>query len=101
MENVVGKNIKRIRMMKNLTQKQLADMMGYTDRSTIAKIETGVADIYLDTVKKFASVLNVSPMLLLGFYGDEIEEFLPYLAQADDATRNMIRKILGMPTIRK
>ena len=97
MENIVGKNIKRIRTMKKLTQRELAELMGYTDRSTIAKIETGVADIYLDTVKKFASVLDVSPMLLMGFYGDDIEEFLPYLAQADESTRNMIRKILDMP----
>ena len=97
MDNIVGKNIKRIRVMKNMTQKELADRMGYTDRSTIAKIETGVADVYLDTVKKFAEVLNVSAMLLMGFYGDEIDEFLPYLAQADETTLKNIRAILGMP----
>jgi len=83
--------------MRNLTQKQLAELMGYNDRSTIAKIETGVADIYLDTVKKFAEILGVSAMLLMGFYGDEIEDFLPYLAQADPTTLNNIRAILGMP----
>ena len=98
MDNVVGKNIKRIRVLKGLTQKELADMVGYTDRSSIAKVETGVVDLYLDTVKKFADVLEVSPMLLLGFYDDDIEEFLPYLAQTDEVTRNNIRKMLDMPS---
>ena len=64
MENIVGKNIKRYRIMRNLTQKQLAELMGYNDRSTIAKIETGVADIYLDTVKSLRRYL-VSPQCFL------------------------------------
>ena len=97
MGNILGKNLKRIRLLRNMTQKELADRMGYTDRSTIAKIETGVIDPYISTVRKFAEVLNVTPMLLMGFYGDEIEEFLPYLAQADETTLNNIRAILGMP----
>ena len=80
-----------------MTQKELADRMGYTDRSTIAKIETGVVDPYLSTVKRFAEVLDVSPMMLMGFYGEDIEEFLPYLSQADVTTLNNIRAILGMP----
>ena len=82
--------------MKGVTQKELADAVGYTDRSMIAKIETGKTDIYQSTIIKIADYLGVNPLLLLGFYDEEVEEFLPYLAQADATTKNNIRAILGM-----
>ena len=95
----VGKNIKRIRELRGLTQTQLANLVGYTDRSTIAKLESGKNDMVTETVAIFAKALRVSPMVL--FMEDsefeELKEFLPYLAQADTTTRNNIRAILGMP----
>lgn len=97
MSNSVGANIKRIRIMRGITQKELADAIGYTDRSMIAKIETGKTDIYQSMILKIADVLKVNPLLLFGYYDDSVEEFLPYLSQADPTTLNNIRAILGMP----
>lgn len=98
MSNSVGANIKRIRTMRGMTQKELSDAIGYTDRSMIAKIETGKTDIYQSMILKIADVLKVNPILLFDFYDDSVEEFLPYLSQADPTTLNNIRAILGMPT---
>lgn len=97
MSNSVGANIKRIRIMRGMTQKELSDAIGYTDRSMIAKIETGKTDIYQSMILKIAEVLKVNPLLLFDFYDDAVEEFLPYLSQADPTTLNNIRAILGMP----
>lgn len=98
MSNSVGANIKRIRIMRGMTQKELSDAIGYTDRSMIAKIETGKTDIYQSMILKIADVLRVNPILLFDFYDDSVEEFLPYLSKADPTTLNNIRAILGMPT---
>lgn len=38
-------NIKRFRKEKGLSQEELARMTGYTDRSSIAKIEKGDVDL--------------------------------------------------------
>lgn len=97
----VGRNIRRIREMRGLTQSQLASLVGYNDRSTIAKVETGINDVTTETVAVFAKALKVSPMVL--FMDDcefeELNEFLPYLASADETTRNNIRAILGMKRV--
>jgi transcriptional regulator with XRE-family HTH domain len=35
----IYKNIRRLRIQNNMSQAELADAIGYTDRSSIAKIE--------------------------------------------------------------
>ncbi len=35
------RNIKRLRILKNMSQAELARLAGYTDRSSIAKLRTG------------------------------------------------------------
>lgn len=42
--------IKQLRKERGLTQKQLAEMVGYTDRSMIAKIEAGKAVAFTSAV---------------------------------------------------
>ena len=63
----IGRRIKYYREQKNLTQQELADIMGYKSKSTIGKIETGVNDINQSTAVKFAKALNVPVSDLLGF----------------------------------
>lgn len=41
----IYENIKKYRLSLGLTQSELAERVGYTDRSMIAKIETGKIDI--------------------------------------------------------
>ena len=54
-----GEVIRKRRMEKGLTQKELATMMGYTSPSTINKIESGRIDITQKKVKEFAEVLGI------------------------------------------
>lgn len=54
-------NIKKRRIELNMTQQQLADLTGYGDRSSIAKIEKGLVDISQSKLELFASVLKVPP----------------------------------------
>lgn len=59
-----GKNLKKLRLEKGMSQEELALKLGYKGRSAINKIETGVNDMPRDTVVKCAQVLGVSPLVL-------------------------------------
>lgn len=59
-------NIKRLRELKGLSQEALAEMVGYTDRSSIAKIEAGKVDLTQSKIAAFAAALSVSPARLMG-----------------------------------
>lgn len=57
--NIVGKNIKKFRKEKNLTQRQLAEKLLLSE-SFIAKLEsTTHQTISLDTIEQIAYVLEV------------------------------------------
>ena len=56
----LGLRIKYARKEKGLSQKELSSLMGYKDVSTIAKIETGVNDVTIETLYKLADILSVS-----------------------------------------
>jgi hypothetical protein len=57
---IVGKNIKRIRKEKNLTQVQLADLIGYNE-GTIANIENSSYQTFsLEFLYIISKKLNIS-----------------------------------------
>ena len=56
---LLGLRLKQIRKQKGLSQYQLAELMGYKDHSTLAKVETGINDITIETLYKYASILEV------------------------------------------
>lgn len=53
-----GLRIKYIRKQKQLTQQELAQLIG-VDRSHISKIESGYSRGSLDTLEKLAAVLDL------------------------------------------
>lgn len=59
-------NIKRLRESLGLSQETLAEKVGYKDRSSIAKIESGLVDLSQSKIALFASALNVTPAQLMG-----------------------------------
>lgn len=67
----IYQNIKELRIAHNWTQEELAKKMGYTDRSTIAKIEAGKVDITQTKIIEFANVFGVNAGDLLG-WGEEM-----------------------------
>lgn len=62
----IYKNIRSLRIQNNMSQAELADAIGYTDRSSIAKIEKGEVDLSQSKIEAFASVFHVSIDYLLG-----------------------------------
>lgn len=70
----IGLKIKERREALGWSQEELSERMGYKSRTTIAKIETGVSDVYQANIKKFAKVLGVSVAYLMEWDGAEEPE---------------------------
>ena len=76
------KNIRARRIELGMTQQELADKMGYTNRSSIAKVENGAVDLSQSKIIQFAKVLETTPGELMGkvlpdgqpteYYDDEV-----------------------------
>ena len=63
-EKQVGKNIRKLRIKRSLTQDQLAAKLQVsgcdTTRSALAKIEVGQRHLYPDEIKALKQVLDIS-----------------------------------------
>jgi transcriptional regulator with XRE-family HTH domain len=60
----LGENLKNIRMKKNITQIEIAKMLG-VDRSFVSNIENGKNNPTLSTITSLAKALGVSTNELL------------------------------------
>ena len=70
-------NIKRLRKEKRMSQERLAELAGYTDRSSIAKIEKGLVDLPQSKIVDIARALNTTPGELMGdsYFNDDSEYY--------------------------
>ena len=64
--NGIGERIKAKREENKWSQEELAKRMGYSTKSTITKIETGINDVSSSTIFKFANVLGTTVEYLMG-----------------------------------
>lgn len=62
----IGERIKNARIKKRLTQEELAGLLGYKSKSSVAHIENG-RDIPRAMVVKLAQVLDTTPAYLMGW----------------------------------
>lgn len=83
-----GDVIKRRRKAMGLSQLELAEKLGYSDRSSIAKIESGKALLNEQKLEKFAKVLDIPMSELLGFdihsLYKSISDNIPKIVQKTD-----------------
>ena len=63
----IGERIKLKRNELKWSQRELCKRMGYSDHSTIAKIEQGKVDIPQSRIVQFAEALGVSVAWLMGW----------------------------------
>lgn len=65
----IGKNIKKIREEKGLTQQAIADLIAM-HRSNYSRVETGDRDLSIEAVGKIAKFFNMTIDDLVNFEGD-------------------------------
>ena len=116
--NQLGERIRLRRLELNLTQTQLAERTGYSDKTAISKIENGENDLTQSKIITFANALLTTPSYLMGWVEDpkpklakdqrqaelraELEQAFkhPDIAQAyseaDEKTQKMVRMLLGL-----
>ena len=62
-QSIIGLKIKKLRENMELSQSQLAEMVGYKDKTSIAKIEAGKVDLPQSKILAFSKALNVTPLI--------------------------------------
>lgn len=82
-----GANIRRLRLALDMSQDELAALCGYTSRSSIAKIETGAADIPQAKIKLFAAALHVKPGDILA--AAPVEPQPQFMIDIEEITKGM------------
>ncbi|MBQ4254644.1 MAG: helix-turn-helix domain-containing protein [Bacilli bacterium] len=61
----IGNKIAKLRRQKGLSQKDLANLLGYKSASTLSKIESGENDLTITTLEKIALCLGVDMASLM------------------------------------
>lgn len=67
---VIQNRVKEWRLRRDLTQAQLADLIG-VHQGTIAKYETARVGLDLEALEKLANALQVKPSLLISNHGEQ------------------------------
>ena len=70
----IGKNIRKLREKRGMSQEELALKVGYTSRTTINKIELGINDPPRSKVELIADALYTTPAVLMGWVEEEVTE---------------------------
>lgn len=82
-------NIKNRRLELDLTQTQLAERLGYADKSMIAKIEKGQIDLSHSKILALAAALQTTPGDLMG-WEDEASSSATVPAPAADPNEDQL-----------
>ena len=72
----IGERIRERRNELMMSQRDLCEKMGYSNHSTIGKIETNKVDIPQSRIVQFAEVLGVSVAYLMG-WDEELKKSAP------------------------
>ena len=102
MTNDFGKKVRYYRKKAGKTQLELSQYLGYKSSSSIAKIEDGTNDVLVSDAEKIAHFLGIGMVRFfdpLPVEDESFREYLPYLAQADEKTIDLVRLALGMEPI--
>lgn len=97
-----GKAVRKYRQLADMSQEELAKKAGYTSRSSIAKIETGKADIPRAKIGILANALGVTVADLIpdgiishDYIPDEDIALARRIAALDPYRRQLIEAILN------
>ncbi len=80
---VLGDRIKKIRLDNNMTQQEFAETLGYTHKSMINKLETGLTDMSFDKVIKLILEFGVNANEFLDLSDRESDDLMFRAEKAD------------------
>lgn len=61
LQTQIGLKIKNLRENKEMSQSKLAELVGYKDKTAIAKIEAGKVDLPQSKIIAFSKALDITP----------------------------------------
>lgn len=82
----IYKRIKSLRQANKMTQSELAEKVGYADKTMVSRVENGKIDLSQSQIVKFAKALNTTPGFLMGWKEDISPEDLIPIASNEDRT---------------
>lgn len=89
-----GQKIKQRRLELQLTQRELAARLGYTDHTTLTRIESGKTDLPQSRLVQVAQVLGVPPSYLIDAEQPEDIGKLAARVAADPTLIKLVRNYL-------
>ena len=93
----IGKRIKKRRMELGMSQRDLATKLGYSDHTTLTRIESDRIDLPQSRIKQLAATLNVSVGYLMGW--EEEPESAGVLAAkvlGDPQTKRLVENYMAL-----
>lgn len=96
----LGRELKRVRRDRRLTQEDLADRVGL-GRTSIVNIEKGEQRIYVHTLLDLARALQVSPAELLPQEPRAVAEIAGEVDTLPAPERDWVMKVLSPPPAEK
>lgn len=103
----IGANIKKRRIELGMTQRDLCKKMGYSNHSTIARIESGSIDLPQSKIVQFASALDTTPSYLMGWDEEEVlrqaamDAIILKEINKDEDLKELIQMYLALPEGKK
>lgn len=98
MDNIIGKNIKELRIKNNMTQQDLAKIVGLT-ATGISYWESGKANPDVQSINKLADFFNVSIDYIYGKKDLEVDEEMNILfrkaSKLDEKKKESLKGILS------
>lgn len=96
----MGRRIKMVRKANDLTQVELAKLLGYTSTGTIAQVEAGSKGITMEKLLLLGERLSINPALLL--VSDKVDDekfemvltFTKLLQRPQDRHYAIVRDVL-------
>ena len=87
-----GRKIKEKRLLRNLTQEQLAEKIGISPKS-LSQIELGNNFVTADNIEKICNALNISPKSLFDFSVSNSDELINCIVNKLQKNPNLLDKI--------
>ena len=96
----IGNRIRRKREELGLSQEELKNKTGYSNRSTIARNERGDINITSSKIEAIAKALDTTPAYIMGWDEEESENeriarFYYRYEELPDLEQAMVRKIMN------